>query len=84
MIELSKLIQTILGHILIKVRYLIISGFAFSSLGKHNEAIKMYDCALKINSNNSKTYVHKGGIFRFIFRSCTHKFRKFLLSNRNV
>ena len=64
-------------HILTKVRYLnLISGLAFDNLGKFDDAIKMYNQALKINPNDANAYVNKGKSFRFNSRSCILQFRK--------
>ena len=48
-------------HMPVKVRvFYVFSGDALDFLGKFEEAIIMYDRALKINPNNAKTYVNKG------------------------
>ena len=50
MILLWRLIQMIIRQILIKVEYFdLFSGVALDNLGKFDEAITMYDRALKIN-----------------------------------
>ena len=50
----------------IKVKLWIYSlGVAFEAMGKFNEAILMYDRAIKINPNNALTYYNKG--FRLIY-----------------
>ena len=60
------------NHITIKVRIVyLFSGNALSKLGKIEEAITMFDRALKINPNSVESYASKGKSFMFIFRKCT-------------
>ena len=64
-------------HMLTKVRVLdLIPGVAFDNLGKFDDAIKMYNQALKINPNDANAYINKGKIYRVIFRSCNSQFTK--------
>ena len=72
-------------HTPIKVRVIdLFSGVALMNLGKFEEAIIMYDRALKINPNDAETYTDKGKSYRFIFRSCTNEFRIICRGNNNV
>ena len=53
MTVLYRLIQMIIRQILIKVEYFdLFSGVALTNLGKFDEAIIIYDRALKINPND--------------------------------
>ena len=58
----------------IKVRSLdlFLSGVALENLGKYDEAIIMYDHALKLNPNDAGTYCNKGKNIRFIYPQELH------------
>ena len=62
-----------LERIIIKVKdfFIIFSGMALKELQKFNDAIMMYEMAIKINPNYANAYVNKGESFQHICRSCT-------------
>ena len=61
MTALWRLILRIIRQILIKVGYFdLFSGVALRNLEKFDEAIIMYDRALKINPYDCTAYVNKG------------------------
>ena len=59
----------------VKVRALdLFLGVALNNLGKFDEAIVMYDRALKINPNESKIYFNKGIRYFLCKRKCIDEF----------
>ena len=60
-----------LQHILTKVKISSYnSGNALHELDKYNDAIIMYDSAIKINPNYATAYFNKGKDFIILFRQC--------------
>ena len=64
-------------HTPIKVRVIdLFSGVALMNLGKFEEAIIMYDRALKINPNDAKTYLNKGHRYFLFIRKYIDQIEK--------
>ena len=61
-------------HIIAKVRSLDLfsSGVALDHLRKYDEAIIMYNHALKLDPNDAGTYCNKGKNIRFIYPQELH------------
>ena len=66
MIWLSKLIKKLQSAIQWKLNYYsILKGIVYERLSLLQEAIKMNDIALSINSNDSNLYLNKGYLLIF-------------------